>query len=117
MQKSTLKTSHKSAASSTEGYSKKKQQAAPSNMPMSSPSGIENAEIANDFQDMRYIPTGEYGDGESIRVCLRVRPMNNMELSRGDEASARMINDMTCQISNKYNLDWSLKLTSLKGDL
>lgn len=39
--------------------------------------------------------------GESVRVALRVRPMSQLELSRGDEYCVKVINERSCQIYNK----------------
>ena len=39
--------------------------------------------------------------GESVKVALRIRPMNSMEFSRGDEYCIKVINDKACQIKNK----------------
>jgi hypothetical protein len=40
-------------------------------------------------------------EGESIKVALRVRPMNNMELSRGDENCVKVLNDSNTQLQMK----------------
>ena len=42
--------------------------------------------------------------GESVRVALRIRPMNNMENTRGDQNCVKVVNDQSCQIMIKYKL-------------
>jgi len=44
-----------------------------------------------------------FGDteGESIKVVLRVRPMSNMEIQRGDENCTKIISETTTQVSLK----------------
>ena len=72
-------------------------------LPISTPSGYPN-ENAYGYSDMdygQYAPVGDFGDGEFIKVALRVRPMNTMELMRGDEIGVKVLNDTTCQINNK----------------
>ena len=100
-----------------EGYSKKKTIASPppqnpqmSQMPlmnqmnqmnqMEAPSYYEN-ENPIDYYDAKYPQGGDYGEGESIKVALRVRPMNSTELSRGDENCTRVLNETSCQVSSK----------------
>ena len=39
--------------------------------------------------------------GESVKVFLRIRPMNTLELNRGDEYCIKAIDQKTCQISIK----------------
>lgn len=41
--------------------------------------------------------------GESVKVALRIRPMNNTEISRGDQNCVKVINDRTCHINAAYN--------------
>jgi len=60
----------------------------------------------NNYSEMNYsaainpgVYVNDYGDGESVRVAFRVRPMNNMELSRGDQNIIRTLNETTCQLN------------------
>lgn len=39
--------------------------------------------------------------GESVKVALRVRPMNSLELSRGDEYCVKATGDNSIQINLK----------------
>ena len=39
--------------------------------------------------------------GESVKVALRVRPMSQLELSRGDEYCIKVLNDRSVQLSHK----------------
>ena len=40
-------------------------------------------------------------DAESVKVVLRVRPMNTLETSRNDINCVKVLNDQTCQLMNK----------------
>jgi len=72
-------------------------------MPMEpQPYFMENEmSLMNASQDIRYTNANDFGEGESIRVALRVRPMNRMETSRGDENCSKILNDTTVQLSTK----------------
>jgi len=37
--------------------------------------------------------------GESVKVALRIRPLNNMEIGRGDQNCVKVINEQACQIA------------------
>lgn len=39
--------------------------------------------------------------GESVKVALRIRPMSQLELSRGDEYCIKVLNDRSVQLSHK----------------
>ncbi len=39
--------------------------------------------------------------GESVKVALRIRPMSQLELSRGDEYCVKVLNDRSVQLSHK----------------
>jgi hypothetical protein len=75
-----------------------------SNKPISTPS----VEVDNDNAMGYSAYSGDKfmfydnNEGESIKVALRVRPMNNLELSRGDENCIKILNETTCQTSIKY---------------
>ena len=52
---------------------------------------------------MKYTNSTDLNDGgESVKVVLRIRPMNNLESSRGDENCTKVANEQTTQISSKY---------------
>ena len=36
--------------------------------------------------------------GESVKVCLRIRPMNKLELSRNDDSCVKVLNSQICEI-------------------
>ena len=61
--------------------------------------------IDTQYSQNSYATYTETGDdnigGESVKVALRIRPMNSMEYSRGDEYCIKVINDKACQIKNK----------------
>ena len=38
---------------------------------------------------------------ESVRVALRIRPLNNMEVSRGDEYCIKYLDERSCQLFQK----------------
>jgi hypothetical protein len=40
-------------------------------------------------------------EGESVKVALRIRPMNNLEVSRGDENCAKVLSDSSLQLQMK----------------
>lgn len=48
--------------------------------------------------------TGVVRLGESIRVCLRVRPMNSAESGRGDQCCTLASDSQQCILSSKYLL-------------
>lgn len=39
--------------------------------------------------------------GESVKVALRLRPLNSMELSRGDTSVVKAADKITCQLLQK----------------
>jgi len=41
------------------------------------------------------------GKSESVKVCLRIRPMNDLEVRRGDEECIKMLTPNTCEIQTK----------------
>ena len=43
----------------------------------------------------------EFLGGESVKVALRIRPMNNLEKSRGDEYCVKVVNENSIQINLK----------------
>ncbi|KRX04696.1 P-loop containing nucleoside triphosphate hydrolase [Pseudocohnilembus persalinus] len=43
----------------------------------------------------------DFTGGESVKVMLRIRPMSNNELQRGDEPAMKVINENTVQIFSK----------------
>jgi len=97
LQRSPARKPQKAHMSVDDGFPKKKDML---QIPLATPP-------MNDFDNgLYYGDIGEsqldtYGDGESIKVAMRVRPMNSMELRRGDENCCRVLNDTTCQITNK----------------
>ena len=44
----------------------------------------------------------DFSGGESVKVALRIRPMNAMEINRGDEQCIKPLSDKTCQLFTKY---------------
>ncbi len=72
-------------------------------MPMEQPSYFAESEMmmSGGGQDIKYTNVGDFSEGESIRVALRVRPMNRMETSRGDENCVKVLNDTTIQLGTK----------------
>jgi kinesin family protein 12 len=38
----------------------------------------------------------DFSGGESVKVALRIRPMNAMEINRGDEQCIKPLSDKTC---------------------
>ena len=70
-------------------------------MPMEQPSYFAESEMMmGGSQDIKYT-NNDFSEGESIRVALRVRPMNRMETSRGDENCVKVLNDTTIQLGTK----------------
>jgi hypothetical protein len=39
---------------------------------------------------------GDFAGGESVKVAVRIRPMNALELSRGDEQCIKSLSDSQC---------------------
>jgi len=98
--KTPTKNSHKASPSINNKHSKALDPGSPQHMPQNTSPFIDS--------DQFYYPNmpdvtqlNEYQEGESIRVALRIRPMNSAEIRRGDENCARVINDSTVQIINK----------------
>lgn len=45
---------------------------------------------------------GEQEPGESVKVALRLRPLNALELSRNDENCFKLQDGQNCQLVQKY---------------
>lgn len=65
-------------------------------------SGNNNNNI-NNYNPGMSVPFGseEIMGGESVKVALRVRPMNNLERSRGDNYCVKSTGDNSIQINLK----------------
>lgn len=59
-------------------------------------------ETSYSFKSSNAIPSNliqtEENTGESVRVALRIRPMNNLELTRNDQNCVKVVNEGSCQI-------------------
>jgi len=73
--------------------------------PMTSYSGKSNNFNSNNNNNgsMSVPFIGEEGllGGESVKVALRIRPMNNLEKSRGDENCVKVVSENSIQINLK----------------
>ena len=99
-QKTPSKNSHKASPSINNKYSKALEPGSPQHMPQNSSPFVDSDQFyASNLPDG--LQLSDYQEGESIRVALRIRPMNGTEIRRGDENCARAINDSTVQIINK----------------
>lgn len=54
-----------------------------------------------DVPEQRYANFIDNEGGESVKVALRIRPMSQLELSRGDEHCLKVLNDKSVQLSSK----------------
>ena len=68
---------------------------------------MKTSETAYSFKSATTLGAGatpeEQGlGGESVKVALRIRPLNNMELNRGDQICAKGTTENACQVMTKY---------------
>jgi len=97
-QKTPSKISHKASPSLSNKKSKAVEPGSP--IPQNTSPFVDSDQFY--YPNMPDAPQmSEYQEGESIRVALRIRPMNSTEIRRGDENCSRVINDSTVQIFNK----------------
>ena len=59
--------------------------------------------ISNSVKSEIPHPENSFGKGgENVRVGIRIRPMNELELQRGDINCLRLEGERTLQINHKY---------------
>jgi hypothetical protein len=79
---------------------------------------IPNTISANNFNHMNQIPNLDFNSeeiGENIKVCLRIRPFSNQELSRGDEKCIQDNNNTNVNFKNK-NINRSYTFNHIFGE-
>lgn len=76
--------------------------------PMHNPNAYQsdfdpNPMMTYDIPEMRLPNFIDNSDGgESVKVAVRIRPMNQQELARGDECCVKTLSDKGLQMYNKY---------------
>lgn len=72
---------------------------------INAPNEINEFQMKNSsMNNSTFIPNLDFNSdetGESIRVCIRVRPMNTMELGRGDSKCVEFLDNNSLLFKNK----------------